>query len=159
MIVAILQSTDRHHVNVSTEQRLERLLEIHQVEQRAPRFELDQEVEVTVSVVVTARRRTEQRHRPCVVAAGEFVDLVVFRFDDRTASTHAIDVTPRSRPRLRAFRGPPTNTTDRYDLMTSLANDQAESRAGGGRHVLQCAPKTSLNWADLSILPRRFGWQ
>jgi hypothetical protein len=43
VVIAILQATDRHHVNVRTEQRLERLLEIHQVEQRTPRFELDQE--------------------------------------------------------------------------------------------------------------------
>ena len=90
MVVAILQSANRHDVNPSTQERLERFLEIHQVEQRTSGVELDQEIEVAVSVVIAAGDRPEQRNTSSVVAPNEFVDLVAPRFHDRPASTHAL---------------------------------------------------------------------
>lgn len=54
VLVAVLQTTGRHHVDTTAQKLLQIVLDPHQVQKRRPRLELHQEVDVAVETIVSA---------------------------------------------------------------------------------------------------------
>lgn len=90
MLVALLEPTDRDDIDSLSEELSEGLLEIHEIEQRAARLELDEEVDVAVRRIVTTSDRPEQRDRAATMTANDLVDLVPLRLDPSPALPHGL---------------------------------------------------------------------
>lgn len=90
MVVALLEPTDRDDIDSLSEELSEGLLEIHEIEQRAARLELDEEVDVAVCRIVTTSDRSEQRDRAATMTANDLVDLVPLRLDPSPALPHGL---------------------------------------------------------------------
>ena len=54
VVVPVLQATGRHHVDWHAEQRFELLADVQQIEERAARLELHEEVDVARGTLVTS---------------------------------------------------------------------------------------------------------
>src|SRR3546814_11731489 len=82
VVVTILQTAGGHDVHRHTEQVLERILEVHQVEQGRAGLELDQEIDVARARVIAAGNRPEPADPPSEMppdALSESLPLLVDR--------------------------------------------------------------------------------
>jgi len=88
VIVSILESADRHDVDRDSQELPQRFLQVHQIEQRAARFELDEEIDVALGRVVAPGDRAEQGYGPTTMMAHEIADLSPLGFDNRSERAH-----------------------------------------------------------------------
>jgi len=76
VLISGLQSPSRHDVHTPTQQLFQLILEMEKVKERASRFKLDEEVDVTVRVILTAGYRTKERNGMSAVATRGSADRV-----------------------------------------------------------------------------------
>jgi len=72
----------------SAQELLQRFLQVHQIEQRAARFELDEEIDVALGRLVAPGDRAEQGRGPTTMMAHEIADLSPPGFDNRSERAH-----------------------------------------------------------------------
>src|SRR3546814_13402659 len=87
VVVTILQTAGGHDVHRHTEQVLERILEVHQVEQGRAGLELDQEIDVARARVIAAGNRPEQGAAPSALTEADISALIPLPLADRSADT------------------------------------------------------------------------
>jgi len=80
VVIAIEEPAGGHDINRSLEQHGESVLEMDEVEQRAVRLELDEEIDVARGVLVAASHRSEHGDRSSVMQLGERDDLATVPF-------------------------------------------------------------------------------
>ena len=88
MVVSILQAAGRHHVDRHAEERLQSLLEVHEVEQRAALVELDEEVDVARLRLFPTSHRPEQGNGVGAMLPDEVIDLITTVLDELAKLAH-----------------------------------------------------------------------
>ena len=96
VIVTVLEPAERDNVDGDSQEMLERLLQIHEIEKRTARLELDKEVDVALWRVVAPGDRAKQRHGTTTVMTHELVDLATHRLDKDSALSHVVNLSPAS---------------------------------------------------------------
>jgi hypothetical protein len=91
-----LEATVSQHLDCTSEQFLEILLEGDQVQQRAPRLDLDEQVDVAIRPRITSGHRTKHADIARAVARRQFKDLLSVRLQIVDRHSFMIATTRRS---------------------------------------------------------------
>ena len=91
------QPTCGHDVDVATQQGLQVVLQVCEVEQRTAGLEVNEKVDVALRAVIASGDRTEDGDRPAVMATHECRDLVAERFNLLETCAHDTQVTESAR--------------------------------------------------------------